>query len=184
MTSTRWGGRGFSALELLVIIAIVCVVVAIGVPTLHARAKTSVLDVNQGSLGSMVSELVLEGYSSEYRSSGEGDPGVYLSTYLEQSLVAMSEAGFVNPIVGSEGGRVVLNSSAIPRKVPSTPPAVFITDSPLCGYLSFNGLPLTTRRLLAGTLIIAFSSENRTVDVFFADNDGSRSVDVITVPMG
>jgi Tfp pilus assembly protein FimT len=38
--------QGFSALELLVIVVIVCVVAAIGVPVLHARAKVSVLSQN------------------------------------------------------------------------------------------------------------------------------------------
>ena len=55
--------RGFSALELLVIVVIVCVLVAIGVPALHSRAKASVLGANLQSLGSLVNEQVMEGYS-------------------------------------------------------------------------------------------------------------------------
>jgi type II secretory pathway pseudopilin PulG len=102
--------RGFSALELLVIVVIVCVLVAIGVPALHSRAKASVLSANLQSLGSLVNEQVMEGYSTEYRQSGEGDPSDYLSTHLEESLSTAGKAGYANPVVGSVKGRVVLNS--------------------------------------------------------------------------
>ena len=184
MRSCLSSERGFSALELLVIVVIVCVLVAIGVPTLHSRAKASVLDANLQGLGSLVNEQVIEGYSPEYRPSGEGDPEIYLSTHLEESLSTTDKAGYANPIVGSAGGRVVLNSSAVPADPQSVPPAVLITDSPQCQYLSFNALLDTSRRLLAGTLIIAFNPEARSVDVFFVDGDGRKSADVVSVPMG
>ena len=122
--------RGFSALEILVIVVIVCVLAAIGVPALHSRAKASVLAANLQSLGSLVNEQVMEGYSPEYRPSGEGDPGKYLSTHLEESLSTAGKASYVNPVVGSERGRVVLNGSSPPTDSRSLPPAVFITDSP------------------------------------------------------
>ncbi len=104
--------RGFSVLEVLVIIVIVCVVVAIGVPTLHARARVSVLEANLQSLGSLVSGLAAEGYSGEYRPTGEGDPKYSLSNHLEESLkAAEGKADYRNPFVDSEAGRFVLNST-------------------------------------------------------------------------
>lgn len=184
MSSSHSSERGFSALELLVIVVIVCVLVAIGVPTLHSRAKASVLDANLQGLGSLVNEQLMEGYSPEYRPSGEGDLEIHLSTHLEESLSNAGTAGYTNPIVGSEGGHVVLNTSAVPTEPQSVPPAVLITDSPQCQYLSFNALPDASRRLLAGALIIAFNPEARTVDVFFVDRDGRKSADVVNVPMG
>jgi Tfp pilus assembly protein PilE len=132
--------RGFSALELLVIVVIVCVLVAIGVPALHSRAKASVLSANLQSLGAMVNEQVMEGYSTEYRQSGEGDPSSYLSTHLEEGLSTAGKAGYTNPVVGSEKGRVILSSRSVPTDPQSVPPAVFITDSPQCLYLSFSAL--------------------------------------------
>jgi Tfp pilus assembly protein PilE len=171
--------RGFSALELLVIVVIVCVLVAIGVPALHSRAKASVLSANLQSLGSLVNEQVMEGYSTEYRQSGEGDPSDYLSTHLEESLSTAGKAGYANPVVGSVKGRVVLNSGAFPTDPQSVAPAVFITNSAQCQYQ-----PDASRRLLAGTLIIDFNPEARTVDVFFVDGDGQESADVVSVPMG
>ena len=183
-SSSRSSERGFSALELLVIVVIVCVLVAIGVPALHSRAKAAVLGANLQSLGSLVNEQVMEGYSPEYRQSGEGDPSNYLSTHLEESLSTLGKAGYTNPVVGSGKSRVVLNSGTFPTDARSVPPAVFITNSPQCQYLSFSDQPDAGRRLLAGALIIAFNLEARTVDVFFVDGDGRKSADVVGAPTG
>ena len=79
------------------VIVIVCVVIAIGVPTLHSRAKASVLNANLQSLGSLVNEQVMDGYSPDYRPSGEGDPDDYLSTHLEESLSVGGKTGYVEP---------------------------------------------------------------------------------------
>ena len=182
--SPRCSERGFSALELVVIVVIVCVLIAIGVPALHSRAKASVLAANLQSLGAMVNEQVMEGYSPEYRPSGEGDPGRFLSTHLEESLRTAGKAGYVNPVVGAGRGRVVLNGSSAPTDPQSVAPAVFITDSPECQYVSFDALPDASRRLLAGTLVVAFNSGAKTVDVFFVDGEGRKSADVVNVPTG
>lgn len=171
--------RGFSALELLVIVVIVCVLAAIGIPSLHARAKTTVLQANLQTLAETVSEQVLEEYSTEYRPSGEGDPEDHLSTHLEQSLGA---AGYVNPVVGADGGRVILNSGSVPTDPASLPPAIFITDSPRCLSQSFDDLPDASRRLLVGTLIVAFDAESCTVEVFYVDENGRASAEAIRVP--
>ena len=166
------------------IVVIVCVLVAIGVPALHSRAKASVLAANLQSLGSLVNEQVMEGYSPQYRPSGEGDPDAYLSTRLEQKLSTEGKAGYVNPVVGSKKGRVILSSRSAPTDPQSVPPAVFMTDSPQCQYDSLNDQPEASRRLLAGTLVIAFNPGARTVDVFFVDGDGRESADVVSVPTG
>ena len=42
----------------------------------------------------------MEGYSPEYRPSGEGDLEIHLSTHLEESLSNAGTAGYTNPIVG------------------------------------------------------------------------------------
>jgi type II secretory pathway pseudopilin PulG len=181
--SLRSSERGFSALELLVIVVIICVMVAIGVPVLHSQAKAAILDTNVQTLSTKVKELVLEGYSGRYRASGDGDPKDYLSLQLEETLSAAGKAGYMNPAVGSKAGRVILNSGARPTDLQSIPPAVFITDAPECQYDSFEALSDASRRLLAGTLIVAFNAEVRTVDVFFVDGAGKKSPDVV-VPTG
>jgi type II secretory pathway pseudopilin PulG len=182
MRSAPFAEGGFSALEVLVIVVIVCVVAAIGVPTLRDRAKASVLEVNLESLGSLVAEQAMQDYDPDYRASGDGDPTRYLSTHLEELLNIAGESGYVNPIVGSQNGRVVLNSRTLPTDARSVPPAVFMTDATQCQYVFFSALSDTSRRALAGTLIVAFNREARTVDVFFVEADGQKSANVVSVP--
>lgn len=174
---------GFSASELLVIAVIVCVVAAIGVPVLHSRAKDSVLVQNLQTLGQMVAEQATEGYLSKYRPSGKGDPTVYLSTHLEESLDAMGKAGYANPMVRSGNKRLVLNSSTISTDPPLVPLAVIITDSPEYQYQAFVGLAEDNRRLLAGSLVVAFNLKARTVDLFYVTSDGKQSADMISLPL-
>lgn len=106
--------HGFSVLEVLVVVVIVCAVAGVGIPMLHARAKASVLDANVHSLAEQVDELTIEGYSTEYRASGDGDAKVFLSLQLEESLSTPNKAGYVNPSVGPSRGRAILNSNALP----------------------------------------------------------------------
>ena len=178
------GERGFSVLEVLIIVVVVCCVVAIGVPVLHRGADTVVLDTNVQSLGSLVNEHMIEGYSPEYRASGEGDPRTYLSLVLEQVLTEPGAAVYANPFVGRDTGTQVVNSHMVPTGPASVAPAVLITDSMDCQYGAFLDLPLGLRRLLAGTLIVAFNAPGATIDVYFVDQQGKGSTAVISVPMG
>jgi type II secretory pathway pseudopilin PulG len=175
---------GFSALELLVIIVIICVVAAIGVPTLHARAKTSVLESNLQSLAELVTEKVAEGYSPQYRQSGDGNADRYLSTYLEESLSTAIDGRYVNPTVGKTSGTTIVNTSLPAPGSPETRPAVLITDSADYQYLLFNTLAASEREALAGTLVVAFDQQGASVDVFYVDGKGCRSTSVVNVPMG
>ncbi len=182
--SSRTPEHGFSALELLVVVVIVCVLAAIGVPTLHAKAKTTVLDANMRILAETVEEQVLLGYSTEYQPSGEGDPSLCLSARLEEILGSASEAGFVNPVVGADEGRAIVNSSSVPADPGSVPPAVLITNAALCRYDSFGSLAEAGRLALAGALIVAFNPETRTLDVFYVDESGKESATAVSIPMG
>jgi type II secretory pathway pseudopilin PulG len=173
---------GFSALELVVITIIVCSIVAIGFPVLHSRAKAAVLEVNSQSLGAMVTELVAEGYSAQYRPTGEGDPQKYLSAHLEETLRAAGSAGYVNPVVGQKDGRVILNSASRPTDPKSPPPAVFITNAPECQYEVFRLLNMSDRLRLAGTILVVFNSAVGTVELFSIDAGGGESAAVVSIP--
>jgi hypothetical protein len=175
---------GFNALEFVVIVVIVCVVVAIGVPMLHARARASVLNANLQTLGSMVKSVVVEGHSPEYRPSGSGDSGDYASLRLEQTLrAAKGKSGYVNPFVTSGQDRTVLNTSALPAELPASPPAILITDSPAYQYASISSLPDQSRLLLTGTLIVGFDRVLQRVNVFYIDQKGQRSSEMVSVPI-
>ena len=177
------GERGFSALEFLVIIVIVCVVVAIGVPTLHSRAKVTVLDANMRTLASMVSSQVLEGYFTAYHSPTDGTSDEYLSDHLTATMEAADKASFVNPYVGSNQGRAIVSSNSLPADAQSRGPAVLITDCSEAQYKVFDALPVASRGTLAGSLVVEFNSTTQTVDVFYVDGKGNKSPSVVQVPM-
>ena len=62
------------------------------------------------------------------------------------------------------------------------PPAVFITNAPECQYQAFSDLGLADCLLLAGTIVVAFSSVTHTVDLFSIDANGQVSAVVVSIP--
>lgn len=178
------GPRGINALELLIVAAVVCAVVATGVPILRSGANAAVLDSNVQSLGAMVSERVIEGFSPVYRASGEGDPLEYLSTALEESLTGLEAALYVNPFLGRSEGTTVANVH-VPSFPPQTAaPAVLITDWSGLLYRAVPDLSLSLRQRLAGTLVVAFDATGETIDVYFIDEEGKGSAACVSIPMG
>ena len=180
---TRSSEAGFSALELIVILVIIAAVVGVGVPTLHSRARVTVLDSNMRSLAALVQEGALDGLSGEYRQSGAGRPDKHLSTYLEETLRAEGEGGYVNPVAGVNNGRMVLNTPSIPAELLRTPPAVLITNAPDHQYGYGPSATEAGDPTLAGALIVAFDPRTNIVDVYYIDEDGRQSADVLHVPL-
>ena len=178
------GERGFSVLELLVIIVIVCVVIAIGVPTLHSRARAAVLDANMRTLASMVSSQVLEGYSTTFNPPVNGSADYYLNDHLAMALKTAGKASFVNPYVGSSQGHSIVNSDSLPADPLVKAPAVVVTNCANAQYDMFDSLPAASRRLLAGSLVVAFNSTAKTLDVFYVDGKGNKSPSVVSAPTG
>jgi hypothetical protein len=176
--------KGFSTLEVLIIIVVVCAVVAIGVPRLHRGADAAVLDANLQSLGATVNSEVSEGYSPEYKASGEGDPRIYISSALEETLTDGFSTTYTNPFVGREKGTQVVNSPALALESGFIAPAVLITDWSDCQYFSFAQMSPNLRRLLAGALIVSFNPLAKTIDVYFVDQHGRGSIAVVSVPTG
>lgn len=177
---------GFSALELLVIIAIFAVVAAIGVPTLHRTSAKAVLAGNVYTLASLVEEEMLEGWDSAYHQAGEGSADRYLSNRLEYQLgLTRGAARYTNPQADGSRADVVLNSRAIPAGFSSASPAVFITDNAASRYEVFDAQPYeTSRRFLAGSMVVQFNTVYQSVDVFYVDKDGKKSADMVRFPTG
>ena len=176
--------RGFSVLEVLIIVVVVCCVLAVGVPVLHRGADAAVLDSNVQSLGSLVKEQIIEGYSPEFKASGDGDPRTYLSLALEQSLAKAGAPVYANPFVGRAAGSRVINSHQLVDDPTVAAPGVLITDASDAQYSVFQRLPLVVRRLLAGTLIVAFNGPEATIDVYFVDQHGKSSGVIVSIPTG
>ena len=173
---------GFSVLEVLIIVVVVCCVVAIGVPVLHRGANAAVLDSNLQTLGAMVSEEISEGYSAQYKAEGEGDPQVYASCALQQALLASDPRLFANPFAGRIKGTAVINSHDLALDSGFVAPAVFITDWSNCQYLVFSDMSPAFQELLAGTLVVAFNASAETIDVYYVNQRGKRSVATFSVP--
>ncbi len=175
---------GFSALELLVIVVIVSAVVALGVPTLRAKAHDSVLDMNMRSLASLVQQEMLAGYDSSYQPAGEGSSERYLSTHLETILRASgSKGGYSNAYADGERAYAILNSRSLPTDPLTALPAVYISDNAECRYEVFDSQPYEpSRRYLVGSLVIHFNTAAKTVDIFYVDGKGNTSAEVVRVP--
>lgn len=176
---------GFSALEVLVIVVIVSVIAAIGVPTLHRASANAVLDGNARNLATLVEEEMLQGWDNTYRQAGEGSPDKYLSNRLEYVLgQAVGAARYSNPRVDGPTAFAILNSASIPADASSASPAVFITDNPACRYEAFNTQPTATRQRLAESLVVHFNLAAGSVNVFYVDQKSNKSADVVRLPTG
>jgi type II secretory pathway pseudopilin PulG len=182
-----FGQNGITVLELLIMVVVVGVVAAIGVPFLHGRSKSAVLDANLQSLAAIVQEEALEGYSWDYRpdSDGDDDTDTNLSSHLETLLgESVGKSRYVNPCVPGRTARTIVNSTSIATGPETLPPAVFLTNSAECRYAAFETQPYdTVRRYLTGSIIVQFDTEAGNVDVFFVDAGGNKSARVIHVPM-
>lgn len=177
---------GFSVLEVLVIVVIVSVVAAIGVPTLHRASAIAVLDGNARNLAALVEEEMLQGLNNTYRLAGEGSPDKYLSNRLEYVLgQAVGAARYSNPRGDGPAAFAILNSASIPADASSASPAVFITDNPECRYEAFDAQPdVAGRQRLSGSLVVHFNSAAPSVDIFYVDQKGNKSADVVRFPTG
>jgi len=135
-------------------------------------------------LASLVEEEMLQGWDTAYQQTGEGSPDGYLSNRLEYLLgLAQGAARFTNPQADGSRADVVLNSRAIPAGPSSAFPAVFITDNPASDYEVFDTQPYqTSRRFLAGSMVVQFNSTHQLVDVFYVDKDGKKSAEVTRFP--
>ena len=174
---------GFSLLEALVVVAVVSTVVAIGVPTLHSRARLSVLDSNERNLATLVEGEMVEGYALGYQPGGAASPDASLSTHLETLLRdATGKARYANPLVERAKAYAVVNAHDIPADSLSTPPAIYITDNPDYRFEVFNTLSKQYRSRLAGALLVLFDAGMNKIDVFYVDAGGLRSPRVVSLP--
>jgi len=162
------------------------VVAALLKPTLHRTSVNAVLDGNARNLATLVEEEMLQGLDDTYRQAGEGSPDEYLSNQLEYVLgQAVGAARYSNPQVDGPTADAILNSASVPADASSGSPAVFITDNPECRYEAFDAqLNEASRQRVAGSLLVHFNSAAGSVDVFYVDQKGNKSADVVRLPTG
>ena len=119
---------------------------------------------------------------AEEKAEGEGDPQVYASCALQQALLASDPRLFANPFAGRIKGTAVINSHDLALDSGFVAPAVFITDWSNCQYLVFSDMSPAFQELLAGTLVVAFNASAETIDVYYVNQRGKRSVATFSVP--
>jgi type II secretory pathway pseudopilin PulG len=171
----RRGDGGFSALETLIVLGIVGLIAAVGIPAYASQAQKSVLRQNAQSLALQVKSYLALDLSPAYVADGEqagGGEGT-VSTALSGALRSGTAGRFTNPFSGS---RVIACESAPPASPSRARPAVWITDDAHYDYAAFR-TSATTESQLAGTLVVVFVTEAgvNSVEVFYVDAHGGRS---------
>lgn len=181
-TGVAKGGRRLSALQALIVFAVVGLVAALAIPALATQAKTSVLGQNQDALALQVRTQVALGPDATFATYAslptDDSNAAALSAALSEDLRSGAAGRFVNPVSGS----AAIVSGAPPASGSAAQPAVWITDDPHYAYAAFRPTEVTSSGL-AGTLVVAFAGkgDGTSIDVYYVDARGRRSPSVDTI---
>jgi type II secretory pathway pseudopilin PulG len=175
-TSEHRSHKSFTAIEVLIVFAIVGVFAGIAIPVYASRAKDAVLRQNADSLALQVRSYLALDLAPAYVADGDPAAGASqnaVSTALAAALRSGSAGRFLNPYSGS---RTVLCQSEPPTSARGARPAVWITDDPHYAYDAIT-CSTVTKDQLAGTLLVVFVTQGttETVDVFYIDAAGERA---------
>jgi len=189
------GQRGFTLIEILVVIVIVAVLSAIAIPVYAAqrdKSKAAALSENRHAVYVSLHTHVAGGLNTTWEQSHaltNGSlstyAGSYVSCALEENIKrgmagATNADGYRNPYSNS---RAVLNQSALPSGG-SVQPAIWITQpsSTTYRYASFP-TNATTKTALAGSIVVCWNTSTRTIEIFHVDGNGKKSATCTSVPM-
>jgi hypothetical protein len=173
-TSEHRTRRRVSAIQVLIVFAIVGVFAGIAIPVYASRAKDTVLRQNVDSLALQVRSYLALDLASTYVADGDQSScQEAVSTTLAAALRSGTAGRFLNPYGGS---RDVVCRSAPPASASGARPAVWITDDQHYAYAAITR-SFVTKDQLAGTLVVVFVTRGTTgtIDVFYIDAAGERS---------
>lgn len=186
--------RGFTLIELILVLAILAIIAAIAVPRfvgMQEKAKKRVLETNCSYFKDLII-LKEQNFSNDKRFMGSlGDKKeLYLSGCLEEYLEEISERKYknfdryTNPysenknIVNFENLTVYLKSYSDENidKADYSKPALFITNDIRGKHVNFNSdLNESQREDLIGTIIIYMDNEGSPINIYYIDKNAKAS---------